>query len=82
MNVGEWLMLQAARLMGVDDKEMIEIAPYCYLNRTAYEAGFSQAVARNVKGEAIPNVPIGNSLTPWREWASEHNGWRAKRSWL
>lgn len=82
MNVGEWLALQAQNVVGYvsrpypkEDDDMVEIAPYCYLNRAAYDAGISTSIPRNLKGEAIPNVPIGNSLTPWREWGSEHEGW-------
>jgi hypothetical protein len=88
MNVGEWLTMQGLRLkeriglLGIDNEEMVEIAPYSYLNRSAYDEGLSKAVPRNLKGEAVPNVPIGNSLTPWREWISDSEVWRAKRSWL
>ena len=81
MNVGEWLLTQANRLLGVDNEEMVEIAPFCYLNRTAYNAGFGQARV-SVKGQAVTNVPVGNSLTPWREWLpNEHDGWKPKQSW-
>jgi hypothetical protein len=85
MNVGEWLAIQAQSVLGyvtVTTGDWVEIAPHCYLNREAYDAGISTSIPRNLKGEAIPNVPIGNSLTPWREWGSENDGWRAKRSWL
>jgi hypothetical protein len=87
MNVGEWLAAQLkpkhdpGAYIGIDDKPMVEIAPHCYLNLTAYEEGYGQSKPRIVSGEYIQNVPIGNSLTPWREWLSEHDGWRAKRSW-
>jgi hypothetical protein len=80
MNVGEWLRMQANQLLGIDNEEMVEISPFCYLNRAAYDAGLT-SMAINVRGEAILNVPIGNSLTPWREWLpNEHDGWRVKRS--
>jgi len=89
MNVGEWLaQYMPKRLPSVyrrphDNEDMIEIAPGCYLNRTAYDAGYAEPVARNIKGKIIDNVPIGYSLTPWRMWLeNEHDGWIAKRSWL
>lgn len=84
MNVGEWLKMQLKPKYDSgayirDGLEMMEIAPHCYLNIEASKAGLGQAKAR-VKGVAI-NVPIGNSLTPWREWLSEHEGWAPRRSW-
>jgi hypothetical protein len=43
MNVGEWLAKlklkhDPGEYIGIDGKPMVEIAPHCYLNRTAYEA--------------------------------------------
>ena len=84
MNVGEWLRMQVKAIIsyvGIDGEEMVEIAPFCYLNRTAYDAGYSQSKPRVVSGEYIASVPIGNSLTPWREWGTEYEGWKAKRSY-
>lgn len=74
-------MAQANRLLGVDNEEMVKLAPFCYINRSAYDAGYGEAKARSTKGEAV-NVPIGNSLTPWREWLpNEHDGWVTTQSW-
>lgn len=84
MNVGEWLAMQAAALIGLggsvspnkplvvaykrNDEDMIEIAPQCYVNRKAFEFGLGKAKPRSATGEVVQNAPIGNSLTPWRKW--------------
>lgn len=61
-----------ARIVGhmtQDDIEMVEIAPGCYLNRTAFDLGLHKFKTRMVASDEGPkNVPIGNSLTPWRKW--------------
>lgn len=84
MNVGEWLAMQAAAIIGLgssvspkpvsvaykrpDGEDMIEIADECYVNRGAYEFGLGKAMPRAATGEVVRNAPIGNSLTPWRKW--------------
>jgi hypothetical protein len=89
MNVGEWLAQYMPHRPPTtyrrphDNEDMVEVAACCYLNRTAYDAGYAEPVARSVQGKVIDNVPIGNSLTPWRIWLlAEGNEWTRKWSWL
>lgn len=101
MNVGEWLAMQAASIIGLgsvaspksvsvaytrphDNAAMIEISPNCYLNKAAFEAGIHKMKVRVITDSDAPlNVPVGNSLTPWRIWLEkEGKEWSAKWSWL
>lgn len=92
MNVGEWLAKfkpqrePSSYKRPHDNMDMIEIAPECYLNQVAYEAGYDEPRVRAVSGEVVQNVPIGNSITPWRTWCKNElngvDGWERKWSWL
>lgn len=53
-----------------DGHEMIQYEPHKAVNRGAYELGILN-MAQSASGASVQNVPVGNSLVPWRAWLED-----------